>query len=78
MGKRLDLPVRRSMNLTEDAYTRLRALNERYGLGNNYLMVVLLENLDRIADPEKLDAAFRDFIAVYGAPAPGKMGKNDG
>jgi len=77
MGKRLDLPVRRSMNLTEDADTRLRSLNERYGLGNNYLLVVLLEHLDNFADPTKLDTAFREFIAIYGAPAPDKMGKSD-
>lgn len=70
MSKRLPLPVRRSMNLTEAAYDRLRALNETYGLGNNYLLVVLLERLDEIADPDRLDAAFRHFIDEYGAPAP--------
>lgn len=74
--KRLPLPVRRSMNLTEDAYDRLRALNARYGLGNNYLLVVLLENLDKLADDTKLDAVFNDFIAEYGAPAPGGMSTN--
>ncbi|WP_146586735.1 hypothetical protein [Puniceibacterium confluentis] len=68
MARRLDLPVRRSMNLTEAAYARLRDLNATYGLGNNYLLVVLLEQLDQIADPARLDAAFRDFIAEYGAP----------
>lgn len=57
------------MNLTEAAYERLRTLNERYGLGNNYVLVVLLENLDEIADGEKLDAAFRRFIAEFGAPS---------
>ena len=66
--KRLPLPVRRSMNLTEDAYARLRRLNATYGLGNNYLLVVLLENLDTIADPARLNAAFESFIAEYGAP----------
>ena len=50
MPKRLPLPVRRSMNLTEAAYDRLRALNDRYGLGNNYLLVVLLERLDDYVD----------------------------
>ena len=69
-GRRLPLPVRSRMNLTEAAYARLRQLNERYGLGNNYLLVVLLERLDEIADPDRLDAAFQDFIADYGAPAP--------
>lgn len=78
MAKRLELPVRRSMNLTEPAYAQLRALSARYGLGNNYLLVVLLEHLNDIADPEKLDAAFTDFIAEYGAPEPGKMGNRHG
>jgi hypothetical protein len=71
-GKRLALPVRRSMNLTEAAYERLRALNAQYGLENNYLLVVLLENLDAISEPEKLDRAFRSFIAEYGPPDPAK------
>jgi len=66
--KRLPLPVRRQMNLTDAAYDRLRELNETWGLGNNYLLVVLLENLDEIADPEKLEAAYRRFIDEYGGP----------
>ena len=70
MAKRLPLPVRRSMNLTESAYDRLRALNETYGLGNNYLLVVLLERLDDYADPDRLNRVFEDFISEYGAPAP--------
>ena len=75
MGKRLPLPVRRSMNLTEPAYERLRALNEEYGLGNNYLLTVLLEHLDDYADADKLAAVFEEFIAEYGAPAAGGMKK---
>ena len=78
MRKTLHLPVRRSMNLTEDAYTRLRALNKRYGLGNNYLLVVLLEHLDSFADPEKLDAAFLDFFAIYGAPKSEEAEEDNG
>ena len=77
MSKKLALPVRRSMNLTTAAYDRLRSLNADYGLGNNYLLVVLLEQLDDYADPERLKGVFEDFIAEYGAPAPqGK--KTDG
>ncbi len=70
MTKRLALPVRRSMNLTDEAYAKLRQLNDTYGLGNNYLLVVLLENLDQIADKDALDAAFQSFISEYGAPKP--------
>lgn len=68
MTKRLPLPVRRSLSLTEDAYAKLRGLNDIYGLSNNYVLTVLLENLDTIADADKLDATFEDFIAEYGAP----------
>lgn len=74
--KRLPLPKRFSAALTEAAYDRLRALNAQHGLGNNYLLVVLLERLDEIADPEKLDAAYAAFIAEYGAPSPGGMGRD--
>lgn len=73
MAKRLPLDVRRSMNLTSEAYDRLRLLNEEYGLGNNYLLTVLLSRLDDYADPDKLAAVFDEFVAEYGAPAKGKM-----
>lgn len=72
MAKRLPLEIRRQMNLTGEAYDRLRALNEEYGLGNNYLLTVLLSRLDDYADPDKLAAVFDDFIAEYGAPSKGK------
>lgn len=72
MAKRLSKPKRFQAGLTEEAYARLRALNARYGLGNDYLLVVLLERLDDYADPGKLDSAFREFIAEYGAPEPKK------
>lgn len=67
--KRYPLPKRFNAALSEAAYARLRALNDRYGLGNNYLLVVLLEKLDDYADPGSLHKAFDDFIAEYGAPA---------
>lgn len=66
--KRLPLPKRFQTALTEDAYARLRSLNEKWGLGNNYLLVVLLERLDDFADAEKLDSVFECFIDEYGAP----------
>lgn len=68
--KRYPLPKRFNAALSEDAYARLRALNDEYGLGNNYLLVVLLERLDDFADADALDGVFRNFIAEYGAPAP--------
>ncbi|MXU65386.1 DUF3105 domain-containing protein [Oceanomicrobium pacificus] len=75
MAKRLPLPKRFNAALTEDAYARLRSLNAEYGLGNNYLLVVLLEGLDRYADDDQLRKVFEDFIAEYGAPKPGEMKK---
>ena len=67
-AKRLPLPKRFNAAMTEKAYRRLRALNAEYGLGSNYLLTVLLENLDAIADRGKLNKAFEDFIAEYGSP----------
>ncbi|MEX3008534.1 hypothetical protein [Hoeflea sp. TYP-13] len=71
-AKRLPLPKRFNAGLTEDAYAKLRSLNAKWGLGNNYLLVVLLENLDRYADPEKLEQVFQDFIEEYSAPKTAK------
>ena len=68
-AKRLPLPRRFNVAMTEKAYARLRTLNADYGLGNNYLLTVLLENLDAIADAGKLDKIYTDFIAEYGSPA---------
>ena len=67
-GKRLPLPRRFNAALTEDAYMRLRVLNGRYGLSNNYILTVLLERLDDYADEKRLAAAFDAFIAEFGAP----------
>ena len=68
MAKALPLPVRRSMNLTEKAYARLRQLSEQYGYSNNYLLTFLLENLDEVADSNRLDQMFQRKIAEFGAP----------
>ncbi|MCP3056493.1 hypothetical protein [Aurantimonas marianensis] len=73
-AKRLPLPKRFSVALTEEAYDRLRALNSGYGLSNNYLLTVLLSRLDDYADPDRLARVFDDFISEYGAPSPGGMG----
>jgi hypothetical protein len=67
-ARRLPLPKRFNAALTERAYEQLRTLNGTWGLGNNYLLVVLLERLEDYADGEKLNTVFQDFIAEYGAP----------
>jgi len=72
MVKRYLLPKRFNAAMSEDAYARLRSLNGEYGLGNNYLLTVLLENLDEIDSDGRLDLIFRRFIDEYGAPTPPK------
>ena len=69
--KRYPLPKRFQAAVSEKAYARLRALNETWQFGNNYLLVVLLEHLEEIADPDALDLVFRRFIDEYGAPSSG-------
>lgn len=66
--KRFPLPKRFNVSLSEKAYANLRGLNEKWLLGNNYLLVVLLENLEEIVDAEAFDRVFEDFIREYGAP----------
>ncbi|MGI9319378.1 MAG: hypothetical protein ACR2QW_18770, partial [bacterium] len=65
--KRYPLPRRFSAAVSDRAYECLRVLNGKYGYGNNYLLTILLENLDEIADPEALESAFEAFKAEYGA-----------
>ncbi len=66
--KRYALPKRFSAALSEKAYENLRALNAKYHYGNNYLLTILLENLDTIADSDALEKAFADFKTEYGSP----------
>ncbi len=72
-AKRYPLPKRFNVALSETAYANLRKLNERFHYGNNYLLTILLENLEDVTDREALEKAFADFAAEYGAPAPGGM-----
>jgi hypothetical protein len=68
--KRYPLPKRFNATLSDKAYEKLRELNAKYGYGNNYLLTILLENLDSIADENALDSVFRAFEEEYGAPPP--------
>lgn len=72
-GKRYPLPKRFSAAMSEKAYENLRMLHERYHFSNNYLLTILLENIDSIADKEALDRVFADFTAEFGAPPPSGM-----
>ncbi|MBU2675954.1 MAG: hypothetical protein KJP16_02645 [Gammaproteobacteria bacterium] len=74
-AKRYPLPKRLSIGLSEQAYANLRELNQRYHFGNNYLLTILLENIELIADKEKIDRVFSSFAEEFGAPSPGSMKK---
>lgn len=74
--KRYPLPKRFNAALSEKAYERLRSLNEKYGYGNNYLLTILLENLNDIADQDALEHVFEAFKVEYGAPAAKGMKKD--
>jgi len=72
-SKKYSLPKRFNAALSEKAYENLRALNEKLGYGNNYLLTILLENIDEITDENKLEQVFNKFKEEYGAPSAGKM-----
>ena len=71
--KRYPLPKRFNAALSEKAYEQLRALNEEYHYGNNYLLTIILENFESIADLNAVEEVFSKFADEYGAPAAGGM-----
>ena len=71
--KRFPLPKRFNVALSEKAYKRLRGLNGQYHFGNNYLLTMILENLDTIARENALDEVMTEFQNEYGAPEKGMM-----
>ena len=75
-AKRYPLPRRFNVALSEKAYKQLRSLNQQYGYGNNYLLTVLLENLEQISNRQALKRAFEAFKEEYGAPTATGMKKN--
>ena len=74
--KRYPLPKRFNLALSDKAYENLRDLNKRYGYGNNYLLTIILESVDRVLDPSELDLIFREFENEYGAPKLASMKKD--
>ncbi len=68
-AKRFPLPKRFNAALSEKAYENLRSLNDKYHYGNNYLLTILLENLDKITNSEELEKAFAEFKEEFGAPS---------
>lgn len=75
-AKRYLLPKRFNAAMSEEAYKQLRVLNEKYGYGNNYLLTIVLENFERITDPEAVDRVFAKFAAEFGAPPVGDLQKD--
>ena len=76
-AKRFPLPKRFNAALSDKAYENLRTLNEQYHYGNNYLLTILLENLDEVVDSQAMDKAFAAFKEEYGAPSGGSMAGNN-
>jgi DTW domain-containing protein YfiP len=75
-AKRYPLPKKMNLSLSEKAYANLRRLNEQHHYGNNYLLTILLENIDDVVDGAALDHAFARFKEEFGAPAAGGMMRN--
>ena len=48
--------------LSDEAYANLRVLAEETGLGNNYVLTVLLEDMDRTIDRAAFRTAVRDML----------------
>lgn len=71
--RRLPLPKRFNVAMTEAAYRRLRKLNGEWHFGNNYLLTILLEHFDDVIDPDAWNAVMADFIAEFGQPESGGM-----
>ena len=62
------LDKRFSAALSDDAYARLRELAEATGLSNNYVLTVLLEDIDKIVDREAFMDAARAMIDRHRPP----------
>ena len=52
-------------------------MNQKYHFGNNYLLTILLENIETIANPRSLEKVFEDFKTDYGAPGEGTIKKKN-
>lgn len=65
------LEKRFNVAMTPEAYANLRALAEESGLGNNYVLTVLLENMPRTIDREGFRSAVRELVEKH-CPPPKK------
>ncbi len=60
------LDKRFNAGLSSEAYANLRALAEQSGLGNNYVLTVLLENMERTIDRAAFLTAAAEIKARHG------------
>lgn len=59
------LDKRFNLGLTSAAYANLRELADETGLGNNYVLTVLLEDMDRTIDRKAFRQAAADMKARH-------------
>ena len=64
------LPKRFPAAMTEKAYGNLRLLAAESGLGNNYVLTVLLEEMDRTVDRAAFRQAAREMLERHGKTVP--------
>lgn len=62
------LPKRFNIGMTPEAYANLRQLADESCLGNNYVLTVLLENMDTIIDRDAFRAAVDELIETHRKP----------
>ena len=62
------LEKRFNVAMTPEAYAQLRALAEETGLGNNYVLTVLLESAGRTINKRGFRAAVKQLIETHCRP----------
>jgi hypothetical protein len=72
-AEQLPLPKRFNVAMTDEAYQRLRDLNEEWYFGNNYQLTILLENFDDVIDEAAWKKVMAAFISKYGQPSSARM-----
>lgn len=62
------LEKRFSVAMTPEAYANLRVLADESCLGNNYVLTVLLENMDKVVDRDAFRRAVEAMLAKHRKP----------
>ncbi len=74
-AKRYPLLKRFNVALSNKTYSNLRALKKKHGYGNNYLLTILLENLEGITKLKEVERIFQKFKSGYGVLTEGGIKK---